>query len=105
MVTMRHDTIRYGVCSGFYQRYQWYTNIVQGSTNGTIGKTIGINGNANGTTGSPNGTIGKPMVKLLMVPLGNPEQSLGQLYPLKPIFRNVWIYILIDKMTPGLLEN
>ena len=46
------------VCSGFYQWYQWYTNIVQGSTNGTIGKTIDTNGNANGTTGSPNGTIG-----------------------------------------------
>ena len=55
------------VCSGFYQWYQWYTNIVQGSTNDTIGKTIGTNGNVNGTTGSPNGTIGtigKPMVPL-----------------------------------------
>ena len=41
--------------------YQWYTNIVQGSTN----CTIGTNGNANGTIGSPNGaigTIGEPMV-------------------------------------------
>ena len=55
------------VCSRFYQWYQWYTNIVQGSTNGTIGNTIGTNGNANGTIGSPNGTIGtigKPMVPL-----------------------------------------
>ena len=55
------------MCSGFYQWYQWYTNIVQGSTNGTIGKTIGTNGNASVTTGSPNGTIGiivKPMVPL-----------------------------------------
>ena len=48
------------VCSRFYQWYQWYTNIVQGSTNGTIG----TNGNANGTIGSPNGTIGMPMVPL-----------------------------------------
>ena len=82
------------MCSGFYQWYQWYTNIVQGSTNGTIGKTIDTNGNANGTTGSPNGTIGtigkplvsllsqwyhwlpmEPLVKLPMVPLGIPEQS------------------------------
>ena len=54
--------------SGFYQWYQWYTNIVQGSTNGTIGNTIGTNGNANGTIGSPNSTIstiGKPMVPLV----------------------------------------
>ena len=77
--------------SYLYQWYQCYTNIVQGSTNGTIGKTIGTNGNANGTIGSPNGTIGTivkpmvpllnqwyhwlPLVKLPMVPLGNPEQS------------------------------
>ena len=27
----------YSVRSWFYQWYQWYTNIVQGSTNGTIG--------------------------------------------------------------------
>ena len=63
-----------GMCSGFYQWYQWYTNIVQGSTNGTIGSTngtigntIGANGNANGTIGPPNGTIGtngKPIVPL-----------------------------------------
>ena len=55
------------VCSRFYQWYQWYTNIVQGSTNGTTGNTIGTNGNANGTIGSPNGSIGiigKPMVPL-----------------------------------------
>ena len=59
------------MCSRFYQWYQWYTIIVQGSTNGTIGNTIGANGNANGTVGSPNGTIGiaigtngKPMVPL-----------------------------------------
>ena len=39
------------MCSRFYQWYQWYTNIVQGSTNGTIGNTIGTNGNANGTIG------------------------------------------------------
>ena len=77
--------LKHSVCSGFYQ---WYTNIVQGSTNGTIGKTIGTNGNANVTTGSANGTIGAigkpmvplalplvPLVKLPMVPLGNPEQS------------------------------
>ena len=78
-------TTNYRVCSGFNQWYQWYTNIVQGSTNGTTGKTIRTNGNVNGTivilhvilirgvwstwqiqrdsdtTGSPNGTIGKPM--------------------------------------------
>ena len=55
------------MCSRFYQWYQWYTNIVQGSTNCTISNTIGTNGNANGTIGSPNGTIGtigKPMVPL-----------------------------------------
>ena len=62
------------VCSRFYQWYQWYTNIVQGSTNGTIGNTngtigntIGTNGNANGTIGPPSGTIGtngKPMVPM-----------------------------------------
>ena len=52
------------MCSRFYQWYQWYTNIVQCSTNGTIGNTIGSNGNANGTIGSPNGTIGEPMVPL-----------------------------------------
>ena len=61
--------------------YQWY-----------IGKTISANGNDNGTIGSPNGTIGTivkpmvplinqwyhwlPLVKLPMVPLGNPGQSL-----------------------------
>ena len=72
------------MCSGFYQWYQWYTNIVQGSTNGTIGNTIGTNGNANGTIGSPNGTIGKPMVPLVTngttgkiingtVPVGEPR--------------------------------
>ena len=46
--------------SWFYQWYQGYTNIVQGST-------IGTNGNANGTIGSPNGiicTLDKPMVPL-----------------------------------------
>ena len=52
------------MCSRFYQWYQWYTNFVQGSTNGTIGFTIGTNGNANGTIGAPNGTIGKPMLPL-----------------------------------------
>ena len=88
------------VCSRFYQWYQWSTNIVQSSTNGTIGNTIGTNGNANGTIGSTNGTIvtnGKPMVplvsqwyhrlpmvplvKLPMVPLGEPrtEPLLSQL--------------------------
>ena len=54
------------VCSGFYQLYQWYTNIVQGSTNGTVDKTIGTNGNANGTTGTPIGTIGKSIVPLAL---------------------------------------
>ena len=49
-----------GVFPGLYQRYKWYTNIVQGSTNGTIGESIGTNGNANGTTGSPNVIIDKP---------------------------------------------
>ena len=77
---------------GVSQWYQWYTNIVQGFTNGTIGNTICTNGNANGTIGSPNGaigTIGKsmvplvsqwyhwlpvvPLVKLPMVPLGEPR--------------------------------
>ena len=47
------------VCSRFYQ---WFTNIVQGSANGTIGNTIGTSGKANGTIWSPSGTIGKPMV-------------------------------------------
>ena len=28
----------------YYACVQWYTNIVQGSTNGTIGNTIGNNG-------------------------------------------------------------
>ena len=53
---------------GVSQWYQWYTNIVQGFTNGTIGNTICTNGNAYGTIGSPNGTIGtigKPMVSLV----------------------------------------
>ena len=50
------------VRSWFYQWYQWYTDVVQGSSYGTIGNTIGANGNANGTIGS--GTIGKPMVPL-----------------------------------------
>ena len=64
---------------GVYQRYQWYTNIVQGFTNGTNGNTICTNGNANGTIVSPNGTIGAngkpmvPLVKLPMVPLGEPR--------------------------------
>ena len=47
---------------------------------GTIDNTIGTNGNENGTTGSPNGTIGTigkppmvPLVKLPMVPLGEPR--------------------------------
>ena len=74
---MKYATI-YCVCSGFFQWYQWYTKIVQGSTNGTIGKNIGTNGNVNGTIDSPNGTIGtiyKPMVPLVKLPLGNPEQS------------------------------
>ena len=55
------------MCSRFYQWYQWYTNILQGSTNGTIGNTICTNGDANVTIASPNGTIGtigKPMVPL-----------------------------------------
>ena len=69
------------MCSGFCQWYQWYTTIVQGSTNGNIGKTIGTNGNANGTNGKPmvpllsqgngtvskitNGTVGKPRTEPL----------------------------------------
>ena len=80
------------VCSGFPQWYQWYTNIVQGFTNGTIGNTICTNGNANCAIGSPSGTIGTigkpmvplvsqwyhwlpmvPLVKLPMVPLGEPR--------------------------------
>ena len=70
------------VCSWFFQWYQWYTDVVQGSTNGSIGNTIGNNGNANGTIDSPNGTIGKPMVtlatngiigKMSMVSLGEPR--------------------------------
>ena len=55
---------------GVSQWYQWYTNIVQGFTNGTIGNTISTNGNANGTIGSPSGTT---VVKLPMVPLGEPR--------------------------------
>ena len=48
------------------------------SPNGTVG-TIGTNGNANGTIASPNGTVGTigkpmvPLVKLPMVPLGEPR--------------------------------
>ena len=34
----------YSVRSWFFQWYQWYTDIIQGSTNGTIGNTIGTNG-------------------------------------------------------------
>ena len=34
----------YCLRSWFYQWYQWYTNIVHGSTNSTIGNTIGTNG-------------------------------------------------------------
>ena len=52
------------VRSWFYQWYQWYTDVVQGSTNGTIGNTICTNGISKGTIGSPNGTIGKPMAPL-----------------------------------------
>ena len=71
------------------QWYQWYTNIVQGLTNGN---TICTNGSVNGTIGSPNGTIGTigkpmvplvsqryhwppmvPLVKLPMVPFGEPR--------------------------------
>ena len=53
------------MCSWFFQWHQWYTDVVQGSTNGTIGNTICTNGYASGTIGSSNGTIGtigKPMV-------------------------------------------
>ena len=63
--------------------------MVQWLNNGTIGLNAnGTIGSSNGTIGSSNGTIGKPMVPLLsqwyhwlqlvklpMVPLGNPEQS------------------------------
>ena len=52
---------QYCVRSKFYQGYQWYTNIIQGSTNSIIGNT---NCNANVSIGSPNGTIGKSMVPL-----------------------------------------
>ena len=51
----KEKTTLHSVCSRFYQWHQWYTDIVQGSTNGTIGNTIGTNGNANGTIGPPNG--------------------------------------------------
>ena len=79
---------------GVSQWNQWYTNIVQGFTNGTNGNIICTNGNANGTIGSPSGTIGingkpmvllvsqwyhwqpmVPLVKLPMVPLGEPRTS------------------------------
>ena len=89
--TAKPSPISHCVCSRFYQWYQWYTNIVQGSTNGTIGSTngtigntIGTNGNANGTIGPPTGTIGTnvsqwyhwlpmvPLVKFPIVPLGEP---------------------------------
>ena len=63
--------LHYCMCSRFYQWYQWYTNIVQGSANGTIGNTIGTNCNASGTIGSPNGTIGTTGKQ--MVPLGEPQ--------------------------------
>ena len=53
--------------SRFYQWYNWYTNIVQVSTNGTICNTNGTNGNVTGTIGSPNGTIDKPMVALVLL--------------------------------------
>ena len=48
-------------------------------SNGTIGNTIGTNGKANGSIGSasvPLAYVGKPMiplVKLPMVPLGEPR--------------------------------
>ena len=47
------------------------TNIVQGSTNGTIGNTIGTNGNANGTIDHWLPMV--PLVKLHMIPLGEPR--------------------------------
>ena len=85
----RQSTVRVFGVSKWYQRY---TNIVQGFTNGTNGNTICTNGNANGTIGSLNGTIGAngkpmvplvsqwyywlpmvPLVKLPIVPLGEPR--------------------------------
>ena len=63
---------------GVSQWYQWYTNIVHGFTNGTItngtiGNTICTNGNTNGIIDSPNGLPMVPLVKLPMVPLGEPR--------------------------------
>ena len=65
---------------GVSQWYQWYTNIVQGFTNGTIGNTICTIGNANGTIGSPNctiGTIGKPMFLYVLTPEGTSDGYSG----------------------------
>ena len=74
------------MCSWFFQWYQWYTDVVQGSTNGTIGNTIGTNGNANGTIGSPNGTIGKPMVPLAtIVTIGKISNGTIGITPNRPI--------------------
>ena len=63
------------MCSGFYQGYQWYTNIDQGSTNGTkplvpmvmpmVPLALPLVSLAtNGTIGKiTNGTIGKPQTE------------------------------------------
>ena len=81
---------------GVSQWYQWYTNIVQGFTNGTNGNTICTNGNANGTIGSPNCTIGAngkpPLVKLPMVPLGEPRMEPVSQYIENYIFQNIEIW-------------
>ena len=72
---------------GVSQGYQWYTNIVQGFTNGNA---ICSNGNANGIIGSPNCTIGanvKP-VKLSMVPLGQPRTEPLVILPIVPLVAN-----------------
>ena len=59
LVTLVDLTLVANACVRSLPKDHWYTNIVQGFTNGTIGNTICTNGNANGTIGSPNGTIGK----------------------------------------------
>ena len=100
LVPIELDLGEYSVCSRFYQWYQWHTNIIQGSTNGTIGKIIGTNGNANGTNGKPmvpftvkpmlplasngtigiitNGTIGKPRTEPLFA--GQIRKDLARKY-------------------------
>ena len=99
---------KHGVCSWFYQWYQWYTDIVQGSTNGTIGNTIGTNGNANGNIGAPNGTtgtIGKPMVPLATngtigkIPNGTIGKTSYVTYITTNVYHKTWrVFLVLPKV-------